>query len=85
MLRERAQALEYRHELRDVRLRVKQAEVDKRVKKSEYIPDMSLALTYVSPCSFDEFVPKNFAGVGMLVIGGSDHMVAAIAEDISRF
>lgn len=60
----RALALESRPEVREARLRVKQAELDKRVKRSEYIPDVSLALVYVSPRNFDDFVPKNFAGVG---------------------
>ncbi len=60
----RALALEARPEVREARLRVKQAELDKRVKRSEYIPDVSLALVYVSPRNFDDFVPKNFAGVG---------------------
>jgi outer membrane protein TolC len=63
----RAQAVESRPEIREARLQVKQAELDKRVKKSEYIPDVSLALTYVSPRNFDDFVPKNFAAVGFLL------------------
>lgn len=60
----RAQALEARPEIREARLRVRQAELDKRVKRSEYIPDVSLAMTYVSPLNFNDFVPRNFAGIG---------------------
>ncbi len=60
-------ALEQRPEIREARLRIKQAELDKRVKKSEYIPDVSLAVTYVSPRNFDEFVPRNFAAAGVMV------------------
>ncbi|MEP7339718.1 MAG: TolC family protein [Acidobacteriota bacterium] len=60
----RTQALESRPEIREARLRIKQAELDKRVKRSEYIPEVSLALTYVSPLNYNDFVPKNFAGVG---------------------
>lgn len=60
----RTQALESRPEIREARLRVKQAELDKRLKRSEYIPEVSLALVYVSPRNFNEFVPRNFAGVG---------------------
>lgn len=60
----RTRALESRPEIREARLRVKQAELDKRVKRSEYIPEVSLALVYVSPRNFNDFVPKNFAGVG---------------------
>ena len=63
----RTRALDQRPEIREARLRVQQAEVDKRVKKSEYIPDVSLAFTYASPRNFDEFVPKNFAAAGVSV------------------
>jgi outer membrane protein TolC len=63
----RTRALEQRPEIREARLQVKQAELDKRVKKSEYIPDVSLAFTYASPRNFDEFVPKNFAAAGVAV------------------
>jgi outer membrane protein TolC len=63
----RTRALEQRPEIREARLQVKQAELDKRVKKSEYIPDVSLAMTYVSPRNFDTYVPKNFAAVGVSV------------------
>lgn len=60
----RTLALDSSPEVREARLRVKQAELDKRVKRSEYIPDVSLALVYASPRNFNDFVPKNFAGVG---------------------
>ena len=63
----RTRALDQRPEIREARLRVQQAEVDKRVKKSEYIPDVSMAFTYASPRNFDEFVPKNFAAAGVAV------------------
>jgi outer membrane protein len=63
----RVQALESRPEVREARLRVKQAELDRRAKKAEYIPDVSLAVTYASPRNFDDFIPKNFAAVGVVV------------------
>ena len=63
----RTRALEQRPEIKEARLQVKQAELDKRVKKSEYIPDVSAAFTYASPRNFDEFIPKNFAAVGVSV------------------
>jgi len=63
----RTRALDQRPEIKEARLRVQQAELEKRVKKSEYIPDVSLAVTYVSPRNFDEFVPKNFAAAGVSV------------------
>jgi outer membrane protein TolC len=63
----RTRALDQRPEIREARLRLKQAELDKRVKKSEYIPDVSLAVTYASPRNFDDFVPTNFAAAGIAV------------------
>lgn len=63
----RTRALDQRPEIREARLRVQQAELDKRVKKSEYIPDVSLSVTYASPRNFDEFVPKNTAAAGVTV------------------
>jgi outer membrane protein TolC len=63
----RTRALDQRPEIREARLRVQQAELDKRVKKSEYIPDVSMAFTYASPRNFDEFIPKNFAAAGVVV------------------
>ena len=61
----RTLALDQRPEIKEARLRVQQAEVEKRIKKSEYIPDISLAFTYASPRNFDEFIPKNFAAAGV--------------------
>src|SRR5258705_2645444 len=44
----RSRALEQRPELREARLRIEQAKLDKRIKKSEYIPDVSAGFTYLS-------------------------------------
>src|SRR6185436_5583443 len=63
----RERALDQRPELREARLQVQQAELEKRIKKSEYIPDVSLAVTYASPRNFDKYVPKNFASAGVSV------------------
>jgi outer membrane protein len=63
----RGRALEQRPEVRAARLGVKQAEVDRRIKKSEYIPDVSLGLTYMSFRNFDQVVPKNSASIGVVV------------------
>ena len=62
----RARALEQRPELREARLKVEQAEGDRRMKKAEYIPDVSLGFYYLSPFNI-EFLPKNVAAVGVLV------------------
>ncbi|MBV9959943.1 MAG: TolC family protein [Acidobacteria bacterium] len=60
-------ALERRPELKQARLAVELATLDRRVKKSEYIPDVSLGFTYLTPRNFDAAVPKNFANVGVAV------------------
>jgi outer membrane protein TolC len=62
----RARALEQRPELREARLKVEQAEGDRRMKKAEYIPDVSLGFYYLSPFNI-ELLPKNVAAVGVLV------------------
>ena len=59
-------ALAQRPEVTQARLRVKQAEYDRRVKKSEYIPDLSLSFSYVSPVGYGSLVPSNIASVGLL-------------------
>jgi outer membrane protein TolC len=64
----RRRALEQRPELREARLRIEQAKLDKRLKKSEYIPDVSVGFTYLSLRNFDQVVPKNIASVGVVMI-----------------
>jgi outer membrane protein TolC len=61
-----AHALEQRPDLKEAQLKIDQAEYDKRIKKLEYIPDISFAFSYLSPLSI-EFVPKNIASVGILL------------------
>jgi outer membrane protein TolC len=59
----RARALEQRPELREARLKKQQAEADYKSKKTEYIPDVSLIFTYLSPFNVD-VVPKNITVAG---------------------
>jgi outer membrane protein TolC len=59
----RARAMERRPELREARLKKQQAEADYRSKKTEYIPDVSLIFTYLSPFNVD-VVPKNITAAG---------------------
>ena len=59
----RARAMEQRPELREARLKKQQAELDYRSKKTEYIPDVSLIFTYLSPFNVD-VVPKNITAAG---------------------
>ncbi len=59
-------ALDQRPELSQARLRIRQAEFDRRAKKSEYIPDVSLSFSYISPFNYGSIVPSNIAGVGLM-------------------
>ena len=63
----RRRALEQRPELSEARLKVEQAKLDKRLKKSEYIPDVSVGFTWLTLRNFDEVVPKNIASVGVVM------------------
>lgn len=60
----REQALTQRPEIQEARLKIKQANYDRRIKKSEYIPDVSLSFSYVSPQNVN-FVPRQIATVGV--------------------
>ena len=62
----RATALEERPEVRQARLKAKQASLDHRVQVSKYIPDVSLSLNYLSTFNA-EFLPRNVASAGVLV------------------
>jgi outer membrane protein len=59
-------ALQRRPELQQARSQLKQAELDRRIKKAEYIPDISLSFNYISPLNI-EIVPANIASVGFLL------------------
>jgi outer membrane protein TolC len=63
----RRRALEQRPELSEARLNIRQARLDKRLKKSEYIPDVSVGFTSLSLRNFDEVVPRNIASVGVVM------------------
>jgi outer membrane protein TolC len=63
----RKRALGQRPEIREARLRLQQATLDKRAKKSEFIPDVSLTYNYVSTFNYSNFVPRSVSGVGIQV------------------
>jgi len=63
----RARALEQRPELREARLKVKQAESDRRIKKAEFIPDISASFQHISTANFNSFIPKNYMNIGVTV------------------
>ena len=63
----RERALANRPEIREAKLRVEQARLDKRIKKSEFIPDVSLTVNYATTFSYSNFVPRSLSGVGVTV------------------
>src|SRR4030095_10704335 len=63
----RSRALAQRPEIREAELKMKQAEVDRRIKKSEYIPDVSAGFIYMAFRNFDEILPKNLASAGLAI------------------
>ena len=63
----RNRALEQRPEIREARLKVQQAEIDRRIKKSEYIPDVSAGFLYMTFRNFDDFIQKNLASAGLAI------------------
>ncbi|HEV8146100.1 MAG TPA: TolC family protein [Bryobacteraceae bacterium] len=85
----RARALEQRPELREAKLKVQQAEKDYRMKKREYIPDVSLTFNYLSPFNV-QVVPKNLAGAGFAInwdvfdFGRRKHELAAKSRTIEQ-
>src|SRR6266550_2140925 len=60
-------ALERRPELQQSRLVIEQATLDRRIKKSEYIPDVSAGFVYLTPRNYGPVIPKNFANIGVVV------------------
>jgi outer membrane protein TolC len=59
-----ANAMERRPDLAQARLGVEQADADRRLKKAESIPDLSLAVTYYSFANVD-LLPRNVAVAGL--------------------
>jgi outer membrane protein TolC len=53
-----------RPEVREARLRVEQADLDRRIAESQKIPDISLSAVYVTLANVD-FLPRNLASVGL--------------------
>ena len=87
-------ALEHRPEVQQAKLAVEAATLDRRIKKSEYIPDVSAGFVYLTPRNFPSVVPKEFANLGIAVSwevfdwGRKKHQLAekgyAVAEARSR-
>ena len=62
----RQRALAQRPEIREARLRMKQAQLDERAQRAESIPGVSLSFNYLSPFNVN-FVPKNIMSAGFMV------------------
>ncbi len=60
----RERAVAARPEVEQARLKLQQAEVDHRKKKTEFLPDVSLAATYYSALNMSSSLPRNIAIVG---------------------
>ncbi len=83
-------ALEQRPELEQARLSVEQAKLARRIKKSEYIPDVSAGFAYVTPRNFPSVVPREFVNVGVTISweffdwGRKKHQLAEIDNTIAQ-
>jgi outer membrane protein TolC len=61
----RARAMESRPEIRLARLQVRKAELDRRIKNAERIPDVSLSLTTLATANLSNALPRNVSVVGI--------------------
>jgi outer membrane protein len=59
-----SRALDFRPEVREARVKLEQAKTAHRIAKADRLPDVSLALSYVSPTNIDG-APRNIASVGV--------------------
>jgi len=86
----RERALANRPEIREAKLKVEQAKLDKRIKKSEFIPDVSLTVNYATTFSYSNFLPRSLSGVGVQVDwevfdwGRKKHEVAEREKSVSE-
>jgi outer membrane protein len=84
-----AQALSARPELAEARLTVQQAELNRRISKTQYIPDVSLAVNNLSLTNVN-LLPSNVATAGVLITwdpidwGRRKHELAAASKTIEQ-
>jgi outer membrane protein TolC len=57
-------ALAQRPEIKEAEINVQRADVDRKLAKSQYIPDLGIAFHYYSPLN-TEILPKNVAAAGL--------------------
>ncbi len=60
-------ALAQRPEIRQAKLKVAQAEVDRKSKKSEFIPDVTLNFSHTSPINYSDVLPGHVTTLGVAV------------------
>lgn len=58
-------ALAQRPEIREAKLKVSQAEIDRRSKRSEFIPDVRLNFSHTSPINYSDVLPRHVTTVGV--------------------
>jgi len=58
-------ALSQRPEIRQARLKLAHAEAERRSKRSEFIPDVSLTFSNTTPINYSSSLPKNITSVGI--------------------
>jgi outer membrane protein len=84
-----AQALSARPELSEARFAVRQAELNRRITKTQYIPDVSLAANNLSLANVN-LLPSNVVAAGVLVSwnpldwGRRKHELAAASKTIEQ-
>ncbi len=63
----RRRAIASRPELREAKLRLQEAALDRRSKRAEYLPNVSLAVDYFSTLHLTGVVPANVAAAGLQI------------------
>jgi len=85
----RTRALENRPDLREARLKVEQADLDRRLKKADRIPELSVAVSYSSYFNID-VMPTNLATAGLQLKwepfdwGRKGHELAAKTHNVTQ-
>jgi outer membrane protein TolC len=84
-----ARALDSRPDVRQARLSLQQAELDRRLKKEDRIPEVSVAVSYISNLNVD-VLPRNLATFGLQVKwepfdwGRKSHELAAKTQVVAQ-
>src|SRR5580692_11141981 len=59
-------ALSQRPEIKAASIKEKQANLEARIEKTRYLPDISIQANYLTPAGI-EFLPQNIGGIGALL------------------